>query len=94
MPVCACEYSEAVAALGHKANGGPGESQQLLDDIRMRLEPCIAVADEIDRYAFQLPAPTVGFARRPCPSHGQSAHLGFAAKTGVRKLAVCRLPQM
>jgi len=44
------EYSEAVAALGQKANGGPVESQQLLDDIRTRLESCIAVAQEIDRY--------------------------------------------
>ena len=51
-------YSDGVAALGQKAHLGPEQSRHpsspdILDDIQTRLELCIAVDGEIDRYVKQ-----------------------------------------
>ena len=50
---CARELSEAVAELGKQIHLGPLQSQQLLEDIRLKQGLCIAVAEEIDRYVKQ-----------------------------------------
>jgi len=47
------EFSEAVAELGKKVHFGPEHSQQLLDSIKTRLEACVTIEGEVDRYVKQ-----------------------------------------